>query len=162
MTTIYFFYGLAFFTLGVSLFVREAPKRIIDLQAGLRWLALFALIHSANEWLVMAKLAGLIGAEDYADNLIALAGGASFIALLTAGLLLTVSHATWDKRTAKLIAIAAATIWLVVLLPSVEGQWHFVRSDITMRWLIGAPGAILAGIGLIIQSRALIRTEREK
>lgn len=162
MTTIYFFYGLAFFTLGLSLFIRDVPKRIVDLRAGLGWLALFALLHSANEWLVMAKLAGMIGAEDYADNLIALVGGVSFIALLTAGLFLTVSFAIWDRRTVKLITFAAAAIWLAVLLVNVDATWHFLAGDITMRWLIGAPGAFLAGTGLIIQSRALMRSQSEK
>jgi signal transduction histidine kinase len=162
MVTIYFFYGLAFFTLGVSLFVRDVPEGIRELRTGLRWLALFALVHSANEWLVMAKLAGMIGADEYSDYAIALVGGASFAALLAAGLFLTQSLGIWNRRAAMLIPVATTIIWLAFLLVNVESRWHLVAGDIATRWLMGAPGAFLAAIGLFLQSRALIRAGEEK
>ena len=55
---VFFFYGLAFFTVGITTWVRIKPLTYLKLTMVFGWLAAFALIHSACEWIDMFAVMG--------------------------------------------------------------------------------------------------------
>src|SRR3989337_1355371 len=53
IVTIFFFYGLAFFSMGLAIALEGGRGSDVRLRHGLRALALFGLIHGAHEWAEM-------------------------------------------------------------------------------------------------------------
>ena len=53
MTTIFFFYGLSFFIMGLAILVYPKRHSMFALAPQLNWVAGFGLVHGINEGLVM-------------------------------------------------------------------------------------------------------------
>jgi hypothetical protein len=58
LVTIYFFYGLAFFSMGLLVAMEGGHSTDARLRMALRPLAGFGFVHAAHEWLEMLKLMG--------------------------------------------------------------------------------------------------------
>ncbi len=147
MVTVFFFYGLAFFTLGLTLLVRSAPAYLSGLRPSLYWLGTFGIIHAINEWLIMAKLANswFTAAPDL--HLIEIASGVSFTALFIAGL--SMLSVRWPQIAAvqTRLALGASVTWILAFILSHTGFLPEYVSDLVARWLIGAPGALALAYG---------------
>ena len=155
---IYFFYGLAFFSMGLLVMLEGGRSSDARLRRALRPLAAFGLVHAANEWLEMFDVIAIQGGHITPDWLsgIRLAMLAfSFISLAAFGsYLLAVSKTAW--RLILLVPIGLEGIWvfgLIVLKGHYSLPILWDVSDVWTRYSLAAPAALLASIGLVIQQR---------
>jgi diguanylate cyclase (GGDEF)-like protein len=147
MTYIYFFYGLSFFTLGIS--VIFYPKRGSEFRIAktIVFIALFGIFHGLHEW---AEMFGLIQNP----------GGAAALRPLSL-LLLPVSYyflivfgmKSILKEDAPFLAVQAAPAGLFVLwiILTIATREHLLMGTIWARYLLGVPGTILTGYALLKQ-----------
>lgn len=149
MAGLYFFYGLSFFVLGLVLLIRDVPNSLIGLRAPFRLFGCFGLLHSVNEWLVMAHIAGFPFPQAYPGPTISFFGGASFLVLLIAGLSFILPDNEWRKTKHLLLPTTLGAIWLVLFFGGISEIFPATLDDIFSRWVIGAPGTFLVGIGLL-------------
>lgn len=146
MIAIFFIYGLGFFTLGILLTATVIPDALVRHRLTLRLLGTFGLIHSVNEWLVMATL---IRPDLSLDPAISAASGLSFIFLFSAGIIATVAPTPERDRRWWLLPTVLILIWSVGWLLNVTGIMRTETLDKLVRWLLGAPGALLIGIAFL-------------
>jgi signal transduction histidine kinase len=155
---IYFFYGLAFFSMGLLVMLEGGRSSDARLRRALRPLAAFGLVHAVNEWLEMFEVIGLQGGHISTDWLsgIRLATLAfSFISLAAFGsYLLVVSKTAW--RLILLVPLGLEAVWVFGLI-LLKGQYSLPLlwdvSDVWTRYSLAIPSALLAAIGLVIQQR---------
>lgn len=158
---IYFFYGLAFFSMGLLVAMEGGRSSDRRLRMALRPLAAFGLVHAAHEWLEMFELVG--GASSHSQAVLAAVElsllAFSFLSLAAFGsyLLLGV-ESTW--RISLIIPLALEAVWVFGLLnfkahypvldmPAVADAWT--------RYSLAIPAGLLTGFGLIVQQRAFRR-----
>ncbi len=158
IVTIYFLYGLAFFSMGLLVAIEGGRAPDSRLKKALRPLAGFGLIHGAHEWLEMFQFIdrslGVVETQFVAIGRMAILA-ISFISLAAFGSYLL---ATTEKsqRYILLIPLGLEAIWtfgLLILrsrfLPG--DMWNI--ADVWTRYTLAIPSAILAASGLIIQQR---------
>lgn len=161
---VYFFYGLAFFTMG--LMVAQEGGRGSDprLRLALRPLTGFGLMHGIHEWLEMFQGLDLLPGQSVAplawDALRLATLAYSFISLGAFGAsLLAPDEARW--RIGLLVPLAQAAVWGVGLLVlrgrfALDGElWNV--ADVWTRYVLAIPSALLASTGLVAQQRAFRR-----
>ena len=149
MAALYFFYGLSFFVLGLVLLIRDVPVSLRGLRLPLRLFGLFGLLHAINEWLVMAKFSTLPETIPALAPLISFFGGFSFLILLYSGYSFIVPNHLRTNRIYTIPLILSSLLWGGAYLGSLQGIWSFDSADLISRWVLGAPGAFLTGLGLI-------------
>lgn len=160
---VYFFYGLAFFSMGLAVFLELGHSSELGFSRALWPLAAFGLIHGSHEWFEMFLLIhdhlnkGNVGIWIYSVRLVMLA--LSFLMLLAFGALLI--QGTNNRKTILYAGLVAGGIWAVGLvwilnfdLPLTERQ---IAGDVYTRYALAVPGAILTGWGLINQRSRFIR-----
>ncbi len=156
--TIYFFYGLAFFSMGLLVMVEGGRSYDARLRRALRPLAAFGIVHAANEWLEMFDVIAVRGGNSVPNWLIGtrLAMLAfSFISLAAFGsYLLAVTKTSW--RLILLVPLSMEAIWVFGLIIlkgqySLPGLWDV--ADVWTRYSLAIPAAMLAAVGLVIQQR---------
>jgi len=158
---IYFFYGLAFFSMGLLVAMEGGRSKDVRLRMALRPLAGFGLMHAAHEWLemfnIMGHIEGLFAAIYPAIALSLLAF--SFVTLAAFGAYLVLgSESTW--RVSLIIPLALEAIWVYGLLKyrSIYPlQDMYAIADVWTRYSIAIPAGLLAAAGLVVQQRAFRR-----
>ena len=155
---IYFFYGLAFFSMGLLVMIEGGRSSDARLRRALRPLAAFGLVHAVNEWLEMFSVISTQTGQITPDWLsgVKLATLAfSFISLAAFGsYLLVVSKTGW--RLILLVPLGLEGVWVFGLI-ILKGQyslpilWNVL--DVWTRYSLAIPAALLAAIGLVIQQR---------
>jgi signal transduction histidine kinase len=176
---IYFFYGLAFYSMGLALLLESGRASELGLARSMRLLAGFGLLHGFHEWLdmlerelelhydadlplwlVYVRLALLV---------------ASFLALIAFGEHLLASEGrfgvlSWNQHEAAVpaknvfyrmliawrITIFAAVFYvfsaIAVQLVYQMGDREWARgADVLSRYIVGMPGAVIACIALLNQ-----------
>ena len=158
---IYFFYGLAFFSMGLLVAMEGGRSTDARLRMALRPLAGFGVVHAAHEWLSMFIAMGHID-----QNLSAIVSfvsltllAFSFLSLAAFGAYLVLgSDSTW--RVSLIIPLALEAIWVFGLL-FFKGKYSqpdlVIIADVWTRYSIAIPASLLAAAGLIIQQRAFRR-----
>jgi signal transduction histidine kinase len=157
---IYFFYGLAFFSMGLLVLLEGGRSADARLRRALRPLAAFGLIHGANEWVEMfiAIATGQGFNLDYplvhGIHLAVLAF--SFVSLGAFGAYLLAKTGI-AQRYILLVPIGMEAVWVFGLLSLrgrflLSGIWEI--ADVWTRYSLAVPAAILAAVGLIVQQRA--------
>lgn len=149
---IYFFYGLAFYSMGLALLVESGRASGLGFARSMRLLAGFGLLHGSHEWIDMFErgLANYyeIALPDWVLYARLAMLVASFIALMAFGEHLLVRE-RYNRETKWVVTIGAAAFYLfsniaVKLVYNLgETEWR-LASDILARYLIGIPGAVLA------------------
>jgi signal transduction histidine kinase len=161
LVVIYFFYGLAFFSMGLLVAIEGGHSTDARLRMALRPLAVFGLVHALHEWIEMLMLMGHFDAKT--RSLISLFTfillASSFLSLAAFGSYL-VSGIESPWRISVMIPIALAAIWIIglVLLRVRYGQTDL--ADMAMAWTrysIAIPASLLAAAGLVIQQRTFRR-----
>ena len=155
---IYFFYGLAFFSMGLLVAMEGGRSTDARLRMALRPLAGFGLVHAAHEWLEMFHVMGHF--NDFFDGvypLLALSILAfSFLSLAAFGSYLVLgSESTW--RVSLIIPLALEAIWvygLLVFKNKYPIDDIYAVADAWTRYSIAIPAGLLAAAGLIVQQRA--------
>lgn len=158
---IYFFYGLAFFSMGLLVAMEGGRSTDARLRMALRPLAAFGLVHAGHEWLEMFRI---MGHFDYLFSALALTLALiflafSFLSLAAFGSYLVLgSESTW--RVSLIIPLALEAVWVFGLV-SFKGQYFQndlpAIADVWTRYSIAIPAGLLAAAGLVVQQRAFRR-----
>jgi signal transduction histidine kinase len=160
ITLVFFFYGLAFFVMGVALAVASRQESEMVFVRAILPLALFGVLHGAHEWLEMFQQIGfeqngrVPGAAEEALRVVILVS--SFVMLLLFGstLLVETTKITWPKRAPALLFVVwllSVTVLGVALRPGV--QEGIVYADVLARYILAIPAAILGAWALMAQQR---------
>ena len=161
LIVIYFFYGLAFFSMGLLVAMEGGRSTDARLRMALRPLAGFGLVHAAHEWLSMFTAMGHIDqglsaiVSFFSLTLLAF----SFLSLAAFGAYLVLgSESTW--RVSLIIPLALEAVWVFGLL-SFKGKYLvpnlIIIADVWTRYSIAIPASLLAAAGLIVQQRTFRR-----
>ncbi|MFC2064655.1 sensor histidine kinase [Chloroflexota bacterium] len=163
ITIISFFYGLAFFSMGLLVMIEGSRASDMRLRRALRPLAAFGIIHGIHEWLEMVDGIAILLGQTIPTYVLALKLVMltfSFLSLAAFGsYLLTTKPGSW--RLMLLIPLALATIWafgIFIMRGSYPVDTLWAVADVWTRYSLAVPGAILASAGLIIQQREFRKT----
>ncbi len=149
-----FLYGLAFFTLGVAIFLYPRRGSQFKLAEDLGFIALFGMLHGCNEWMEMFKL--IHPEEPLAVKIIKivfLAG--SFFFLLTFGTK-TITEIKGKNPFARLLPAVLLAVWALLALLS----GRFVDGDVFARYILGFPGTLLAAYALFLHVPEITKQKR--
>ena len=158
---IYFFYGLAFFSMGLLVAMEGGRSTDARLRMALRPLAGFGLVHAVYEWLGMFSTTG--GIKPEFSTLVAFISltllAFSFLSLAAFGAYLVLGSAsTW--RVSLIIPLGLEAIWVFGLL-TFKGKYlqpeMNIVADVWTRYAIAIPASLLAAAGLIVQQRTFRR-----
>ncbi|GAB4481993.1 MAG: hypothetical protein OHK0031_04300 [Anaerolineales bacterium] len=163
MILVYFFYGLAFFTMGLQVALENGRTSDQRLRHALRPLIAFGLIHGAHEWVEMferiAPGLGLSFTSPLYDGARLVVLSFSFLSLAAFGVYL-LAEGEQFQRLALSVPLALEAIWIFGLF-SLRGAtppaeiWGVV--DVWTRYALGLPAALLAAFGLVFQQRSFRR-----
>jgi signal transduction histidine kinase len=166
LALVYFFYGLAFFSMGLIVAIEGGRAKDDRLRKGLRPLAVFGLLHGIHEWLDMFLILDLAVGERWIWESVRLALLAfSFLSLTAFGVSL-LSPNEHIRRLSLIVPLMQAGIWGFGLL-YFRGQYTFATglwdvADVWTRYTIGIPGALIACAGLVYQQRVFRRAGMER
>lgn len=161
---IYFFYGLAFFCMGLAILLERGHGSNARLRVALVPLAAFGLIHGSHEWLEMFERLRILpwavprynAWEVLRIGLLA----TSFLSLSTFGASL-LDRPRPRPRLRWLDSLALSVLWaigIVVLLRKLLVSATFWdAADVWTRYMLAVPAALLAAAGLLAQRRAFER-----
>ena len=169
MAVIFFFYGLAFFSMGLVITLEAARGADARLRHGLRALAWFGLLHGSHEWVEMFEQLDLLPVNTFDPATWHTARIAmlefSFLLLGAFGAALLPAVKNF-RRASLMVPIVLATIWglgLVVLRGyyTIEtGLWDV--ADVWTRYSVAVPASLLACIGLVGQRQVFRRAGMEE
>lgn len=154
--TVYFFYGLSFFSMGLAVLLEVDRSSELDFARALRSLAGFGLIHGGHEWIEMflllhPELQKAFFYRYIGEGRVALLG-ISFLFLISFGARVIAGQQR-ARLSWQLIGVIAA-IWVVGLLwlyLKEPPEVRLVALDVYTRYALAIPGAALAAWGLILQ-----------
>jgi signal transduction histidine kinase len=161
---IYFFYGLAFFIMGIVTALEVGRCADVRLRHALIYLAAFGLLHGSHEWLEM-----FLGLQLWPDlPLVALLAEAARMALMAFSFLslgafgaLLLAPTEELRRLALLVPLGLAGLWafgsLILRSYFTLDDRLLTVVDVWARYSMGIPAALLACVGLIAQQRAFRR-----
>ncbi|MEK6573788.1 MAG: hypothetical protein AABZ58_05670, partial [Chloroflexota bacterium] len=153
---IFFFYGLAFFSMGLVVTLEGGRASDVRLRHALRPLAAFGLIHGAHEWLEMFDRLRILPGDPLAWQAIRLAILAfSFLSLAAFGGSLLAPN-EYYRRLSLLIPLGQAAVWGIGIFImrgvfSADEMWKV--ADVWSRYVLAVPAALLACSGLVAQQR---------
>lgn len=159
---VFFFYGLAFFSMGLAVLLEISHSSELDFAQALKPLAGFGLVHGFHEWLEMGflihnRLTGKVEA-DWVFYLRLLLLGISFLFLVAFGANLILGMQKTRIRTVMLSVIAL--LWgvglLFVLRDPVPTRTQLIAADVYTRYSLAIPGAVLTTWGLFLQRKRFI------
>lgn len=161
VSLVFFVYGLAFFSMGIAIVLEGGRALDARLRHALRPLAAFGLVHGGHEWFEMFQGLSLLPGQatwPLAWEALRLALLAfSFLSLSAFGASL-LSPTDEFRRLSLVVPLTQVTLWglgLFVLRGqfSLEaGLWDV--ANVWTRYLLAAPAALIASIGLVAQQRA--------
>ena len=154
IAVIYFFNGLAFFSMGLLVAMEGGRSSDIRLRRALRPLAGFGIVHAIHEWIEMFNQMGHIAAPPTVVSAVSLSVLAfSYISLAAFGSFL-LAYTEISRRLILLIPIGLESIW-------VFGLYHFrgeyigmelwTLADVWTRYTLAIPSALLTSVGLVAQ-----------
>jgi len=161
---VFFVYGLVFFLLGFAILLQSRQHSRLILARSLHWLALFGISHGLHEWgdLFIPVQRAYLAAPMIALLQIGQVGllAVSFTCLFQFAVnLLRPLPPHW--RWLRWLPITALILWALAALMTLTNtttalrQW-LTLSNITARYFLGAPAALLAAYSLRYQTAKLI------
>lgn len=148
MIFIYFIYGLAFFTFGISALMHINRKhKAFPLVNSIQYLGLFGVLHGIVEWLIMLSFTSLFSNSFIIfRELVWILNTLSFVFLWFFALKL-INHYVLKKD------LRAIFIFVSVVSVSIYIMSFFIWDrNLMIRYLIGFPGAFMTGVALIVTS----------
>ena len=149
---IFFFYGLAFYSMGLALLVESGRASELGFARSMRLLAGFGLLHGVHEWMDMLDQ----GLRLYYGTTLPLCMCwfrlsllvASFLALLAFGEQLLARErgqtvASWRLTIAAAVWYGLSAVAVQVIYRLDEMAW-INMSDVLARYVTGIPGSLLA------------------
>jgi signal transduction histidine kinase len=157
---IYFFYGLAFFSMGLLVALEGGRSSDIRLRKALRPLAAFGIVHAFHEWIEMFEQMGHVQNNPAYWGLGLSILAFSFISLAAFGSFL-LAHTEISRRLILLIPIGLEAIWVFGLYNfsgQYAGETLWDIADVWTRYTLAIPASLLTAIGLVAQQRAFRRS----
>jgi signal transduction histidine kinase len=157
---VYFFYGLAFFSMGLLVALEGGRSLDIRLRKALRPLAGFGIVHAAHEWIEMFAQMGHFQNNQFYSALALSILAFSFISLAAFGSFL-LANTEISRRLILLIPIALEAVWVFGLYDfrdQYTGETLWAIADTWTRYTLAIPAALLTSIGLVAQQRAFRRS----
>ncbi|MBI4737349.1 MAG: PAS domain S-box protein [candidate division NC10 bacterium] len=150
---VFFAYGLAFFTLGISILMQPRKGSAFRLAEILWLLAGFGLIHGANEWLDMWAI--IKGRNDTLDLIRWFCLVASFVFLFEFGRrLLRINgrrSPQWQTRSTRYLGWwLSPVIGLVILTSALASHDFWQVGSIWARYLLGFAGSLFTALGFFL------------
>jgi signal transduction histidine kinase len=160
--TVYFFYGLSFFSMGLAVMLEVGRSSEFDFARALRSLAGFGLVHGSHEWMEMFLL---IYPGFHELSIYRLVGpgrvvllAISFLFLISFGAELIAGprrkKLSWQMLGVITSIWAVGLIWLFLTEP-VEAR--IVAADVYTRYSLAIPGAALTAWGLFLQRQKFLQ-----
>ncbi len=157
MIAVYFFYGLAFFSLGFAAVLQIRHDNDLPLRKQIPWLAAFGLAYAAVAWLDMLQTYGTDAKTAQIVNVMRM------ILQPTSGLLLLIfgwgvmtkitSLPAWTHLIPGLLIVPIAFVITYASTTFITPSPIEIPIDIWSRYLLYLPGSIMAGIGFLRQWR---------
>jgi signal transduction histidine kinase len=160
--TVYFFYGLSFFSMGLAVLLEVDRSSELDFARALRSLAGFGLIHGGHEWvemflLIHPNLHHTPVFQYIGEGRVALLA-VSFLFLISFGARL-IAGPERRRLSRRLIGVVAGVwvmglVWLYLTEPAYD---RLVALDVYTRYSLAIPGAALTAWGLILQRQKFLQ-----
>ncbi len=172
MVIVFFFYGLAFFSMGLAVWL-EVSRSLSDRSAkALIFLAAFGLLHGSHEWLEVftllqwadvTDLASLYLLETVRVAMLAI----SFLLLFIFGLRLIHANRPSENdnyRATVFWTVGLAAIWLTAVIVVIVRQHPcgpacWAASDVLSRYILAIPASLLAAWAMLKQRTTYIEKE---
>jgi len=162
--TVYFFYGLSFFAMGLAVYLELGHSSELDFAHALQPLAGFGLIHGSHEWFEMFLLIYQDIDAVWVSYLRIFLLASSFFMLVSFGARLIVGPA--NRRMLFGMILTLAIIWggglVVVSMVLPAEQNLLVAADVYTRYSLAIPGAALTAWGLLVQRRKFFQVGMSK
>jgi len=160
-SVVFFIYGLAFFTLGLSVTLQTRKYSRLEMAQHLPWLAVFGITHGLTEWgylFIPIQARYLSPAVIQGLDLLQLGlMSFSFVALFQFGLNLVVpKHFSNRWRWAPTVAMFLLWVGILTINNLLEPftPTHLrITGEIWLRIVLGFPGSLLSALGFLRQSR---------
>jgi signal transduction histidine kinase len=160
---VFFFYGLAFFSMGLAVLLEIGHSSELDFAQALKPLAGFGLVHGFHEWFEMGliiqnRLTGQAEPEWVSYFRLFLLS-ASFIMLLAFGIRLILGPGKTRRYWSILVVVII--LWgvgLLIILNPPPDRSELIAADVYTRYALAIPGAALACWGLVLQGRSLAKS----
>ena len=153
---IYFFYGLAFFVMGLAVVLELGRTSELRLARSIPWLAAFGLVHGSHEWIEMFEEIGFLPDWFSLDAVRVVLLVVSFTCLAAFGLSLMSRtekpermKAMWQTLALLAICLAGMGVLRVWFGPS---EWIVVAS-VWARYSLGVVGSLITSWALVSQGR---------
>jgi signal transduction histidine kinase len=159
MPAIYFIYGLAFFSLGMVIWVETRHASDLPLAHQLPWLAAFAFTHSLVEWLEMFAMLQPLPAPHAALDIthaVLLPLSCLFLVRFGIGLINEAGPLpNWMTLAPVVLIVPLGLLLGFALIVILSLNSTLLMVGIWSRYLLYFPGSLLAGFGFLRQSRRL-------
>jgi len=158
---VFFFYGLAFFALGLALVLASRRASEFRFVRAILPLAAFGLLHGAHEWIEMfQKIAALTrGYLPLPSHELIRLGFlvTSFLMLLAFGILL-LGDDKITRRRVFIVLLGISTLWLLGTLIAglaldASRDEAIALADAMARYCLGVPAALIGAWALMVQQR---------
>ncbi|MCB9418523.1 MAG: GAF domain-containing sensor histidine kinase [Ardenticatenaceae bacterium] len=162
---VYFVYGLAFFSMGLAVWLEAGRTSGFQNIRMLRFLAGFGFLHGVHEWVEIFTIlhnAGVIElANPFLTNVLDVTFLLlSFVLLFSFGAFMIFSERGGDGRIRTiLVVLIFLAVWAIstavalsIYKPCREGCMDV--ADVLGRYLLGIPGALLAAWAMLLQRRS--------
>jgi len=169
LVVIYFFYGLAFFSMGLAIWLGSARFRTSEfrLAGALLILAGFGIVHGMQEWFEMIELLNERGGTNIPEWLLLpemrlLHLLTSFLLLVFFGIKLLYAN-RWAGANGNRFALLGAGAFLGLWLVSVAATWLAYRperiamidaADVIARYTLGVTGAFIAAWAIRLEQNS--------
>ena len=168
MTLVYFFYGLAFFSMGLAIILEFGRSPLFAETRVLRPLAAFGILHGIHEWVEIFILQNTwleVPLQNYWFWLRLGLLAVSFASLVAYG----IQVLRPPKRLAAMDAWFSAgllTLYAALILFTGATVWGdfeiwIGRADVLARYVLAVPGGFLAAVALFDQGRQAKAARRE-
>jgi signal transduction histidine kinase len=160
--TVYFFYGLSFFSMGLAVLLEVGRSSELDFARALRSLAGFGLIHGGHEWIEMFILIH----PNIQDTLLYRYIGPLRVVLLAVSFLFLISFGVRLIAGPNRIRLSWQMLWVITGIWVVGLAWlvqtesadvRLIALDVYTRYSLAIPGAALTAWGLILQRQKFLQ-----
>ncbi len=168
LDVVFFFYGLAFFSMGLAIFLEMGRTSEFRLARAMGSLAGFGILHGFHEWMEMFQKWGKL--ESFSPEQLFFLDGIrvgslvfSFLLLVTFGIRLIFSGQRNQNRDERVLALVTAGTLAIFWLASVvltrivyqpTREEFVLAADVLSRYITAIPGSMLAAWAIFLEQRA--------
>lgn len=167
IVVVYFIYGLAFFIMGVIIWLESNRTSEFRIARAFGLLAGFGIIHGLHEWFEMfqklsqsqaTNIPGWLLLDQIRIPHLVL----SFLLLIVFGVRLLFSTHRKDSGSSRLAYLAAGLFFMVWFASVLVTRWLYQPTqeefvtvvDVLARYILGIPGALLAAWAIVLEQRS--------